>query len=74
MFATDREEQLRILHKLNEAEALGPSCRPSTRAESVRPGRRRFAHPDLGRTIHHRGADENLLEVAIGMPHRGRLM
>ncbi len=69
----DREEQLRILHKLNEAEAL------ESFLQTKYVGQKRFSLEGgeslipmldalLADAAHH-----DILEVAIGMPHRGRL-
>ncbi|MDP2015003.1 MAG: thiamine pyrophosphate-dependent enzyme, partial [Actinomycetota bacterium] len=69
----DREEQLRILHKLNEAEAL------ESFLQTKYVGQKRFSLEGgdslipLLDAILIGAADEHLLEVAIGMPHRGRL-
>lgn len=69
----DREEQLRILRKLNEAEAL------ETFLHTKYVGQKRFSLegsesliPALD-AILSSAAHDNILEVAIGMPHRGRL-
>ncbi len=69
----DREEQLRILRKLNEAEAL------ESFLQTKYVGQKRFSLeggesliPMLD-AILDSAADSGLLEVAIGMPHRGRL-
>jgi multifunctional 2-oxoglutarate metabolism enzyme len=70
---TDREEQLRILHKLNEAEAL------ESFLQTKYVGQKRFSLegsesliPLLDAVLISASAD-NIVEVAIGMPHRGRL-
>ncbi|MDO9484587.1 MAG: multifunctional oxoglutarate decarboxylase/oxoglutarate dehydrogenase thiamine pyrophosphate-binding subunit/dihydrolipoyllysine-residue succinyltransferase subunit, partial [Actinomycetota bacterium] len=69
----DRAEQLRILHKLNEAEAL------ESFLQTKYVGQKRFSLEGgdslipLLDAILIGAADEQLLEVAIGMPHRGRL-
>lgn len=68
-----REEQLQILHKLNEAEAF------ETFLQTKFVGQKRFSLegsesviPLLDKVLT-RAAEENLDEVAIGMAHRGRL-
>jgi 2-oxoglutarate dehydrogenase E1 component len=70
---TDREEQLRILHKLNEAEAL------ESFLQTKYVGQKRFSLegsesliPLLDAILIASSAD-SIVEVAIGMPHRGRL-
>ncbi|MFA7324937.1 MAG: multifunctional oxoglutarate decarboxylase/oxoglutarate dehydrogenase thiamine pyrophosphate-binding subunit/dihydrolipoyllysine-residue succinyltransferase subunit, partial [Candidatus Nanopelagicales bacterium] len=69
----ERAEQLRILHKLNEAEAL------ESFLQTKFVGQKRFSLEGgdslipLLDEILIGAADENLIEVAIGMPHRGRL-
>ena len=69
----DRAEQLRILHKLNEAEAL------ETFLHTKYVGQKRFSLEGaeslvpLLDAVLSSAADDDLLEVAIGMPHRGRL-
>jgi 2-oxoglutarate decarboxylase len=70
---TDREEQLRILHKLNEAEAL------ESFLQTKFVGQKRFSLegsesliPLLDAILISSSAD-SIVEVAIGMPHRGRL-
>ena len=70
---TDREEQLRILHKLNEAEAL------ESFLQTKFVGQKRFSLegsesliPLLDAVLISATAD-SIVEVAIGMPHRGRL-
>ncbi|MFM1916648.1 MAG: hypothetical protein RJB01_163 [Actinomycetota bacterium] len=69
----EREEQLRILRKLNEAEAL------ESFLHTKYVGQKRFSLegsesliPALD-AILSSAAHDNILEVAIGMPHRGRL-
>ncbi|MEZ5114845.1 MAG: multifunctional oxoglutarate decarboxylase/oxoglutarate dehydrogenase thiamine pyrophosphate-binding subunit/dihydrolipoyllysine-residue succinyltransferase subunit [Candidatus Nanopelagicales bacterium] len=69
----DREEQLRILRKLNEAEAF------ETFLQTKYVGQKRFsleggesAIPLLD-AILTEAAEQGLPEVCIGMPHRGRL-
>ena len=69
----DREEQLRILHKLNEAEAL------ESFLQTKFVGQKRFSLegsesliPLLDAVLISASAD-SVVEVAIGMPHRGRL-
>src|SRR5699024_7039072 len=69
----EREEQLQIPHKLNEAEAF------ATFLQTKFVGQKRFSLegsesviPLLDKTLA-RAAQENLDEVAIGMAHRGRL-
>jgi len=69
----DREEQLRILSKLNEAEAL------ETFLHTKYVGQKRFSLegaeslvPLLDEILTD-AAHDDILEVAIGMPHRGRL-
>ncbi|MGI9197315.1 MAG: multifunctional oxoglutarate decarboxylase/oxoglutarate dehydrogenase thiamine pyrophosphate-binding subunit/dihydrolipoyllysine-residue succinyltransferase subunit [Candidatus Nanopelagicales bacterium] len=68
-----RDEQLRILHKLNEAEAF------ETFLQTKYVGQKRFSLegsesliPLLDEVLRC-SARESLVEVAIGMPHRGRL-
>jgi 2-oxoglutarate dehydrogenase E1 component len=70
---TPREEQLRILHKLNQAEAF------ETFLQTKFVGQKRFSLeggettiPAAGRRAAAAGR-RGLDEVAIGMPHRGRL-
>ena len=69
----DRDEQLRILHKLNEAEAL------ESFLQTKYVGQKRFSLEGaeslipLLDAVLDRAANENIIEVAIGMPHRGRL-
>ena len=69
----DREEQLRILTKLNEAEAL------ETFLHTKFVGQKRFSLEGaesvvpLLDAILTSAAHDDILEVAIGMPHRGRL-
>ena len=69
----DREEQLRILRKLNEAEAL------ESFLQTKYVGQKRFSLegaesliPLLDSTLSE-AAHNGIVEVAIGMPHRGRL-
>ena len=69
----DREEQLRILRKLNEAEAL------ESFLQTKYVGQKRFSLegaesliPLLDSTLSE-AAHDGIIEVAIGMPHRGRL-
>ncbi len=69
----DREEQLRILRKLNEAEAL------ESFLQTKYVGQKRFSLegaesliPLLDSTLSE-AAHDGIVEVAIGMPHRGRL-
>jgi len=69
----DREEQLRVLHKLNEAEAF------ETFLQTKYVGQKRFsleggesAIPFLDEVLTE-AARAGLDEVCIGMPHRGRL-
>ncbi len=69
----DRKEQLRILRKLNEAEAF------ETFLQTKFVGQKRFsleggesAIPLLEQILYS-AAEEGLNEVCIGMPHRGRL-
>jgi 2-oxoglutarate decarboxylase len=69
----DRDEQLRILSKLNEAEAL------ETFLHTKYVGQKRFSLegaeslvPLLDEILTD-AAHDDILEVAIGMPHRGRL-
>lgn len=70
---TDRDEQLRILHKLNEAEAL------ESFLQTKYVGQKRFSLEGaeslipLLDAVLDLAANQNILEVAIGMPHRGRL-
>ena len=69
----DRAEQLRILRKLNEAEALEAFL------QTKYVGQKRFslegaeALIPLLDALLIQAADSGILEVAIGMPHRGRL-
>ena len=69
----DREEQLRILRKLNEAEAL------ESFLQTKFVGQKRFSLEGaeslipLLDAILTSAADQGLIEVALGMPHRGRL-
>jgi multifunctional 2-oxoglutarate metabolism enzyme len=68
-----REEQLRILHKLNQAEAF------ETFLQTKFVGQKRFSLEGAETTIPlideicEAAADARLDEVAIGMAHRGRL-
>jgi 2-oxoglutarate decarboxylase len=68
-----REEQLRILHKLNQAEAF------ETFLQTKFVGQKRFSLEGAETTIPlideicEAAADAGLDEVAIGMAHRGRL-
>ncbi len=69
----DRDEQLRMLNKLNEAEAL------ETFLHTKYVGQKRFSLegaesliPLLDEILTD-AAHDDILEVAIGMPHRGRL-
>ena len=68
-----REEQLRILHKLNEAEAF------ETFLQTKYVGQKRFSLEGseslipLLDEILSCAARDSIIEVAIGMPHRGRL-
>ncbi len=69
----DPEDQLRILRKLNEAEAL------ETFLQTKYVGQKRFSLegsesliPMLDEILT-QSANNEILEVAIGMPHRGRL-
>ncbi len=70
---TDREEQLRILHKLNEAEAL------ESFLQTKYVGQKRFSLEGseslipLLDAVLIRSSNDSIVEVAIGMPHRGRL-
>jgi multifunctional 2-oxoglutarate metabolism enzyme len=68
-----REDQLRILHKLNEAEAF------ETFLQTKYVGQKRFSLeggestiPLLDEVIK-QAAEAGLVEAAVGMPHRGRL-
>jgi multifunctional 2-oxoglutarate metabolism enzyme len=68
-----REEQLRILHKLNQSEAF------ETFLQTKYVGQKRFSLegsesliPLLDEVLSS-AAGEGIIEVAIGMPHRGRL-
>jgi 2-oxoglutarate dehydrogenase E1 component len=68
-----REDQLRILHKLNEAEAF------ETFLQTKYVGQKRFSLeggestiPLLDEVIN-QAAEAGLAEAAVGMPHRGRL-
>ncbi len=68
-----REEQLRILHKLNEAEAF------ETFLHTKYVGQKRFSLEGgesvipLLDAVLTEAAENDLAEVCIGMPHRGRL-
>ena len=68
-----RDEQLRILHKLNEAEAF------ETFLQTKYVGQKRFSLEGseslipLMDAVLSSAAHDNIIEVAIGMPHRGRL-
>jgi len=69
----DRADQLRILHKLNQAEAF------ETFLQTKYVGQKRFSLegaesmiPLLDEVID-AAAEEGLVEACIGMPHRGRL-
>ena len=70
---TVREEQLRILHKLNEAEAL------ESFLQTKYVGQKRFSLEGaeslipLLDAVLIESSNDNIVEVAIGMPHRGRL-
>jgi 2-oxoglutarate decarboxylase len=70
---TDREEQLRILHKLNEAEAL------ESFLQTKYVGQKRFSLEGseslipLLDSMLMSASQDSIVEVAIGMPHRGRL-
>jgi 2-oxoglutarate dehydrogenase E1 component len=69
----EREEQLRILHKLNEAEAL------ESFLQTKYVGQKRFSLEGaeslipLLDSVLTEAAHNGVIEVAIGMPHRGRL-
>ncbi len=69
----EREEQLRILRKLNEAEAL------ESFLQTKYVGQKRFSLEGaeslipLLDSILTEAAHDGIVEVAIGMPHRGRL-
>jgi len=69
----DRDEQLRILHKLNEAEAL------ESFLQTKYVGQKRFSLEGseslipLLDAVLIRSSNDSIVEVAIGMPHRGRL-
>lgn len=69
----DRDEQLRILRKLNEAEAL------ETFLQTKYVGQKRFSLEGaesliaLLDTVLTHAAHDTMVEVCIGMPHRGRL-
>jgi 2-oxoglutarate decarboxylase len=69
----DRNEQIRILHKLNEAEAF------ETFLQTKYVGQKRFSLEGgesaipLVDAILEEAADKDFNEVCIGMPHRGRL-
>ena len=69
----DRDEQLRILRKLNEAEAL------ETFLQTKYVGQKRFSLEGaesliaLLDTVLTHAAHDHMVEVCIGMPHRGRL-
>jgi 2-oxoglutarate decarboxylase len=69
----DRDEQLRILRKLNEAEAL------ETFLQTKYVGQKRFSLEGaeslipLLDTVLTEAARDGIIEVAIGMSHRGRL-
>ena len=68
-----RDEQLRILHKLNEAEAL------ESFLQTKYVGQKRFSLEGseslipLLDAVLIRSSNDSVVEVAIGMPHRGRL-
>lgn len=68
-----REEQLNILRKLNEGEAF------ETFLQTKYVGQKRFSLEGaeslipLIDTVLAEAADDGIIEVAIGMPHRGRL-
>lgn len=68
-----RDEQLRILHKLNEAEAF------ETFLQTKYVGQKRFSLEGseslipLLDEILNCAARDSIIEVAVGMPHRGRL-
>jgi 2-oxoglutarate dehydrogenase E1 component len=68
-----RDEQLRILHKLNEAEAL------ESFLQTKYVGQKRFSLEGseslipLLDAVLIRSSHDSIVEVAIGMPHRGRL-
>ncbi len=68
-----RDEQLRILHKLNEAEAL------ESFLQTKYVGQKRFSLEGseslipLLDAVLIRSTHDSIVEVAIGMPHRGRL-
>ncbi len=70
---TDRAEQMRILLKLNEAEAL------ENFLQTKYVGQKRFSLEGaeslipLLDTVLTEAAHDGIVEVAIGMPHRGRL-
>ena len=70
---TERDEQLRILHKLNEAEAL------ESFLQTKYVGQKRFSLEGseslipLLDAVLISASNDNIVEVAIGMPHRGRL-
>ena len=70
---THRDEQLRILHKLNEAEAL------ESFLQTKYVGQKRFSLEGSESLIPLLDAvlicssNDSIVEVAIGMPHRGRL-
>ena len=70
---TARDEQLRILHKLNEAEAL------ESFLQTKYVGQKRFSLEGseslipLLDAVLISSSNDNIVEVAIGMPHRGRL-
>ncbi len=70
---TPRDEQLRILHKLNQAEAF------ETFLQTKFVGQKRFSLEGAETTVPlideicEAAADSGLDEVAIGMAHRGRL-
>ena len=68
-----REEQIRILHKLNEAEAF------ESFLQTKYVGQKRFSLEGgeslipLLDAVLTEAAHQDIVEVAIGMPHRGRL-
>ena len=70
---TARDEQLRVLHKLNEAEAL------ESFLQTKYVGQKRFSLEGseslipLLDAVLISSSNDNIVEVAIGMPHRGRL-
>ena len=68
----DRDEQLRMLNKLNEAEALETFLHQVRRTKRFSLEGAESLIPLLDEILTD-AAHDDILEVAIGMPHRGRL-